>query len=174
MPTIGVAIAVPQPYAGELRDQRASFGDERALSVPMHITLVPPTPVDADGLGDVERHLSSVAGRHGRFEVRLRGTGTFRPVSSVVFVAVAAGISDCEMLAGDVRTGPLAMRLEFPYHPHVTVAHDVDDDSLDRAFDALAAYQCDFGVDDFGLYAHDEQAGWRRRRDFSLRGAAHR
>ena len=39
--------------------------------------------------------------------MRLRGTGTFRPVSPVVFVNVAEGISRCELLADAVRRGPL-------------------------------------------------------------------
>ena len=71
--------------------------------------------------------------------MRLRGTGTFRPVSPVVFVTVAEGISQCEALADAVRRGPLETDLLFPYHPHVTVAHHLDDDVMDQAFDELAA-----------------------------------
>lgn len=170
MAVIGVAIAVPEPYGTQLREQRESFGDRQAQSIPTHITLVPPTRV-ADGDGDlvfVEDHLTAVADRHQAFSMRLRGTGTFRPVSPVVFVAVAAGISECELLASDIRTGPLALRLPFPYHPHVTVAHDVDERGLDRAFDTLATYECEFGVEDFGLYVHDGEQGWGRRRGFAL------
>ncbi|CAN5894908.1 2'-5' RNA ligase family protein [soil metagenome] len=172
MPTIGVAIAVPEPYATQLRGQRESFGDRQAVTIPTHITLVPPTRVDAGTLDVVEEHLVGVAARHQPFEVRLRGTGTFRPVSPVVFVAVAAGITECELLAQDARTGPLDLRLEFPYHPHVTVAHDIDESGLDRAFDALVSYECDFAVDAFGLYVHVDGAGWRQHRAFRLGGDA--
>lgn len=170
MAVIGVAIAVPEPYGTLLREQRESFGDRQAQSIPTHITLVPPTRIaDGDGgLGFIEDHLTAMAGRHQAFSVRLRGTGTFRPVSPVVFVAVAAGISECELLASDVRTGPLAMQLDFPYHPHVTVAHDVDELGLDRAFDTLATHECEFGVEDFGLYVHNGDEGWLRRRTFAL------
>ena len=72
--------------------------------------------------------------------MHLRGSGTFRPVSPVVFVPLARGISECERLEAQVRSGPLARETAFPYHPHVTVAHDLDEAALDRAFDALAAY----------------------------------
>ncbi len=41
MSTIGVAIAVPEPWAGELQRYRASFGDPLAEAIPTHITLVP-------------------------------------------------------------------------------------------------------------------------------------
>ena len=67
------------------------------------------------------------------FDIELRGTGTFRPVSPVVFVQLARGIGGCERLEQRVRPGPLTRDLPFPYHPHVTVAHDVADEALDRA-----------------------------------------
>ena len=38
--------------------------------------------------------------------MHLSGTGTFSPVSEVVFVAVARGIGSCELLANDVRARP--------------------------------------------------------------------
>ena len=95
------------------------------------------------------------------FPIHLRGTGTFRPVSPVVFVTLAEGISACEVLAGAVRTGPLAVDLQFPYHPHVTVAPHLDDTALDRAFDELADFECRFSVDSFSLYVHDADHGWK-------------
>ena len=74
----------------------------------------------------VEEHLAAVAAAHLPFTLHLRGTGTFRPVTQVVFVAVAAGISECELLAAAIRAAPeLHREARFPYHPHVTVAQDV-------------------------------------------------
>lgn len=166
--TVGVAVAVPEPYASELRHQRAAFGDARAGSVPTHITLHPPTTLQVEALREVREHCALVAGKHPPFGVRLRGTGTFRPVSPVVFIAVAQGISECELLAQDVRSGPLAQEAAFPYHPHVTVAHDVGADQLDCAFDTLADYACSFTVDTFTLYVHDTLAGWRPDTVFAL------
>lgn len=166
--TIGVAVAVPEPYATELRDFRASFGDPQADTVPTHVTLLPPQPVTADRLGAAREHLAGVAARHDRFSMSLRGTGTFRPVSPVVFVTVAEGIADCELLAESVCAGPLASRPRFPYHPHVTVAHHLSDDDLDAAFDKLAHYSCRFEVDDFTLYVHDVAAGWRPDTTYAL------
>ena len=68
----------------------------------------------------------------------LSGTGTFRPVSPVVFVQVSRGIAHCEALERAVRSGPVERTLDFPYHPHVTVAHHLDEAALDRAFESLA------------------------------------
>jgi 2'-5' RNA ligase len=172
MVTIGVAVAIPEPWATQLQDYRASVGDHTASMIPTHITLVPPTELADELLGDVRKHLAEVASQREAFTVHLRGTGSFRPVSPVVFVAVAEGISSCEQLADAVRRGPLAVELTFPYHPHVTIAHDLPEEALDRAFDELAAFECRFQVEEFHLYVHDELDGWRPTDDFSLRTTA--
>ncbi|WP_372727935.1 2'-5' RNA ligase family protein [Nocardioides sp.] len=168
MPTIGVALSIPEPWASELQDYRLALGDATATMIPTHVTLVPPVEVDEAELPAIEEHLAEVASAHEPFAVHLRGTGTFRPVSPVVFVTLARGISACEQLAGDVRRGPLALDLAFPYHPHVTIAHDLADDLLDRAFAELAGFECTFEVHDFHLYVHHEHDGWRPTRDFAL------
>lgn len=168
MPTIGVALAIPEPWARDLQDYRTSLGDTTAAQIPTHITLVPPTEVAPDEVEAVEQHLSRVADDHAPFTVHLRGTGTFRPVSPVVFVTVARGISAVEVLAGALRAGPLAQELNFPFHPHVTVAHHLDDDALDRAFDGLADFECVFEAHEFHLYVHEPDTGWRPTRDFPL------
>ncbi|MGH3387068.1 MAG: 2'-5' RNA ligase family protein [Nocardioidaceae bacterium] len=170
MRTIGVAIAIPEPYGSELQQHRESFGDAQAVAIPSHVTLLPPTDVDDANLDQVEKHLDLVASSHAPFRLRLRGTATFRPVSPVVFVVVAVGISSCEVLAGRVRQGRLSQDLRFPYHPHVTVAHDLDDASLDHAFEALAGFDCAFEVGSFHLYTHDEDGVWRPSREFVLKG----
>jgi 2'-5' RNA ligase len=167
--TIGVAIAIPEPWATELQDYRVEIGDPTALGVPTHITLIPPTVVARD-LSPIIAHLEKAAARIGRFGVHLRGTGTFRPVSPVVFASLVEGISQCEELAAAVRQGPLAVDIEWPYHPHVTVAHHVSDELLDRAFDELAGFECVFDVTEFHLYVHRGAAGWVPTEKFELAG----
>ena len=172
MVTIGVALAVPEPRARQLQDYRTSIGDGTAAQIPTHITLVPPVEVADDELVKVGDHLARVAETHAAFRIRLRGTGTFRPVSPVVFVALAEGISGCEQLAEAVRRGPLAVDLAFPYHPHVTVAHHLPEPALDRAFDDLADFEFVFTAREFHLYVHDPEHGWRPRRTFRLAESA--
>jgi 2'-5' RNA ligase len=84
----------------------------------------------------------------------------------VVFVPVVQGIADCERLEAKVRAGPLERELRFPYHPHVTVAHDLDGPALDVAFDALADYDAAFTVWGFTLFEQDREGVWRPQRDF--------
>ena len=168
MPTIGVAIALPEPWASELQDYRTALGDETATLIPTHITLVPPVDLTEDQIDAAEGHLEAAASSAEPFEIHLRGTGTFRPVSPVVFVTVVEGISSCEQLADAVRRGPLEVDLRFPYHPHVTIAHHLDDATLDRAFGELAHFECSFDAVSFSLYVHDDDTGWVPTREFGL------
>lgn len=171
MPTIGVSLAVPEPWGSRLQEFRVSNGDSQGATIPAHITLVPPTEVDQHLMGAVERHLAAVAAGGTAYRVHLRGSGTFRPVSPVVFVNLVEGISMTEQLANACRREPLARHLEFPYHPHVTVAHVGDDALLDRAFEELSDFECSFTVTAFHLYVHDPDLGWKATRDFALTGA---
>ena len=166
--TIGVAVAVPEPWGGQLQDYRSALGDHTASGIPTHVTLMPPTEVEITDLPLLEKHLIEAAAACAAFPVHLRGTGTFRPVSPVVFVTVAEGIAGYEQLACAVRRGPLDLDPEFPYHPHVTVAHHQPDPVLDLAFEQLAGFECSFEVDRFKLYVHDGCSGWVPTREFVL------
>lgn len=166
--TIGVAIAIPEPHGQELQRIREGYGDPLARSIPSHVTLLPPTEVDADDLGKIEEHLRAIAESEQSFEIHLRGTGTFHPVSPVVFVSVVRGISRCERLQANVRSGPLDRDLNFPYHPHVTIAHDLPVAILRRAFDEMSTYDVRFEVWGFSLYEHGPDRVWRPQRDFPL------
>ncbi len=162
----GVAIGIPEPYTSELQGWRERLGDPNAAGIPPHITLLPPTALRTQQLDEVEEHLRQVAASEHPFDIHLRGSATFRPVSPVVFVPLAQGISDCERLERKVRSGPLQRGLTFPYHPHVTVAHDVGEDMLDRAFRALASYEARFSVWGFTLFEQGRDKVWRPQRDF--------
>ena len=171
MTTIGVSVAVPDPWGRELQDYRIELGDPTAAGIPTHITLLPPIDVDDELMPSIEEHLEKVAAQTCPFDAHLRGTGTFRPVSPVVFVNVVRGISSCEVLASAVRRGPLAIDAQYPYHPHVTVAHHLDDELLDRAFEELGTFDCRFTVEQISLYEHRDGRGWTPVRAYRLGGA---
>ena len=90
----------------------------------------------------------------------------------VVFVAVARGIGDCELLAGDVRRGPLARSLSYPYHPHVTVAHDVPPDMLELAYSGLSDLSAEFRVQHFTEFEQTPGGAWTVAREYPLSGPA--
>ena len=128
---IGVAIGIPEPYGRELQGWRERLGDPNAKRIVPHVTLLPPT--DGRTTGRCPRSRSTCA-RSPRmrttFEIMLRGSATFLPVSPVVFVPLVQGISECERLEEKVRRGRWTASVRFPYHPHVTVAHDLPPDAL--------------------------------------------
>jgi 2'-5' RNA ligase len=126
--------------------------------------------VTEDGLDDLAARLEHVAARTAPFEVTLQGTGTFRPVSPVVFVAVSRGIAEAGVLAADLRAALDAPEPLFPFHPHVTVAHHLDDAALDHAYATLEDFGCDFDVTEVALYLHREGEGWSTHRTFALEG----
>lgn len=165
---IGVALQVPTPWGPALQQARAGFGDPLAQDIPPHVTLLGPTVVEPSALEAVGDHLTAVGLAHSPFTLHLRGTGTFRPVSAVVFVQVVQGIAECELLERAVRSGPLAQDVRFNYHPHVTVAHDVPDDALDRAFEELADFEARFLVDSIQVFEHGDDGVWRPVRSFPL------
>ena len=166
--SVGVVVALPEPYASELRGWRASFGDPLAEVVPAHITLVTTTP--AEDWPAVLQHVRAVAAEQRSFRVELCGTGGFRPVSPVVYLNVMAGFDECVRLHGLLQHGPLAKDLPFPFHPHVTVAHDISELGMDEAQRRLSSYQAEFTVDSMGLYEHDADGVWQLQEELSFGG----
>ncbi len=167
---VGVALAIPEPHAAALSGWRRRIGDPEAYKIPPHVTLLPPTDFELDQLEIVEKHLADAATAVLPFTMRLAGTGSFRPVSQVVFVQVSTGIAECELLEEAVRRHPIDRELEFPYHPHVTVGHDIPDERLDEAFEGLRDFIAQFAVDHFTMYSQDDDGTWQVHRKFELTG----
>ncbi|MBL1081377.1 2'-5' RNA ligase family protein [Streptomyces actinomycinicus] len=171
--TIGVSIAVPEPHGSLLQERRAGFGDAAAHGIPTHVTLLPPTEVAEADLPAVDAHLTEVAAAGRPFPMRLSGTGTFRPLSPVVYVRVVQGAEACSRLQQRVRdaSGPMARELQFPYHPHVTVAHGIDDAAMDRAFEELAGFDAQWPCTGFALYEQGADGVWRKLREYTFGGS---
>ncbi|MCB5169977.1 2'-5' RNA ligase family protein [Streptomyces bambusae] len=166
--TLGVSIAVPEPYGSLLQQRRAGFGDAAAYGIPTHVTLVPPTEADTDRLPEIRTHLAEVAAAGRPFAMLLDGTGTFRPLSPVVYVRVAEGGQACTRLQGLLRAedGPLRRELLFPYHPHVTVAHGISEEAMDRAHEELADFRAEWLCEGFSLYEQGSDGVWRKLCDY--------
>ena len=168
---IGVAIDVPEPWGAALTRRRGEASDPQAAYTRAHVTLLGPTEVATDALPAVEKQLEAIASGQPPFTIHLRGTGTFRPITEVVFVTLAVGISECELLAEAIAAADGVHRdARFPYHPHVTVAQDVPPAALDAVFDDLAGFSARFEVASFTLFSHGGEGPWRPRRDFPLGG----
>ncbi|MFJ1756728.1 2'-5' RNA ligase family protein [Kitasatospora sp. NPDC088134] len=156
-----MSIHVPEPYGSRVQDARAGHGDPQARSIPTHVTLLPPTEADPALLPAVRQHLRAVAAVQRPFRMLLQGSGTFRPVSPVVYIRVEEGAQECRVLEAEVRSGPLARELAFPYHPHVTVAHGLSDRALDAAYEKTRGFRAVFDVAEFVLSRFGADGVWR-------------
>ena len=169
--TVGVSIPIPYPWREELDNARIAAGDPNGGVVPAHVTLLSPTEVPVADLEAVESLLAQIARNSQPFTLHLRGTGSFRPVTEVVFISVAEGISSCEQLAAKMRSEVLWRPLRFPYHPHVTIAQDVSPEALDDVFSRYAGFEAKFPVTSFTWYLHEGDADnpqWHAQGTFSL------
>ncbi len=164
--SVGVILGFPPEVAEELQRWRASFGDPLADVVPAHITLVTTTPTQ--DWEATREHVREVARNQSPFMVTIAGTGSFRPVSPVVYINVEDGFSDCVDLHEKLQQGPLQRDLPFAYHPHVTIAHDVAPESLDEAETVLKSYRATFPVVSMGLYEHDAEGIWQLREELDF------
>lgn len=156
--TIGVVLDLPEPHATVVERWRTRSGDIQTGRIAAHVTLIPPTRVDAEQADSVVAHLDAVAAQTSLFTLNLAGTDSFRPVSQVAFVRVAdgaGGAAQCMALEESLRSGPLGGPREYPFRPHVTVAHDVDDAALDEVCDGLSDFVARFVVDRFSLYIRE-------------------
>lgn len=169
---IGVALQIPAPYSTKIQAVRTRMGDPLARVIPPHVTLLPPTVVERSALPEVAAHLSAIATAHPPFVMTLVGTGSFRPTSPVVFVTVVEGGDRCAQLEGEVRSGPLEQPLRFPYHPHVTIAHDLDEEALDAAAAAMADFSATYAQGSMRLYEHGDDGMWRPIARFPLTGTS--
>jgi 2'-5' RNA ligase len=170
MPHHGVAVTIPEPWSTTLQQARDDFGDPMAAAIPPHVTLLPPTAIPPDDMDGFLEHLLEVTAAAEPFDMVLSGTGTFRPVSPVVFVQVSRGITSCEALERAVRSGPVSRNLDFPYHPHVTVAHDVQPDMLELAYHGLSDLSAEFPVPHFTEFEQTPSGVWAVAREYPLTG----
>lgn len=65
-------------------------------------------------------------------------------------------------------SGPLVRELQFPYHPHVTVAHDIAEEAMDRAYQELSDYEASWTCASFALYEQGADAVWRKINEFAF------
>ncbi|MBV1779118.1 2'-5' RNA ligase family protein [Paeniglutamicibacter sp. ABSL32-1] len=167
---LGVVIEIPSPLEGPLRAWRQRYGGDRSANIAPHITLVSGSTTDWDA---AVRHVHRVAARASSFTVRLHGTGTFRPITPVVYLNVEEGAEACGKLHDELLAGPMKHEVSYGYHPHLTIAHEADDAAMDLAQEELKDESMSFTVDSIGLFGLDGTGAWSLREELGLGGPAH-
>lgn len=164
---LGVVIQLPSPLDATVREWRRRYGGQAAAAIAPHITLVSGSTTDWDS---AVRHVRKVAAHMPVFRVGISGTGTFRPISPVVFMNVIEGAQACGRLHDALVDGPLRHELSYGYHPHLTIAHEVEDSIMDLAQEELSGESMTFPVDSIGLFGIDSAGAWSLREELELGG----
>jgi len=111
-------------------DPLGSFLDELRLEmVPgcnphAHISVLPPRPLPVDPQAAIEDARTIVAG-FPPFEIELGHIEVF-PVTDVIYISVEAGTPQLQQMHRALNEGALAGEEPFPYHPHLTLAQELD------------------------------------------------
>lgn len=158
-----VAVALPPPLGIEVDAARAALDPGRRHMV-SHVTLVAPFRPD-DPVAALA-HVTSVARACPAFAVTLSGSGTFRPSSPTVFLAVSKGAQELAGLRAGLVGGLVAPERQ-PYVPHVTVATRLSAEALDEAQQRFAAFEASFEVLWVTWFERGEQ-GWAAAHEVPL------
>ena len=113
---------LPEPLSGFLDSLRAQL--VRGCHSKAHLTLLPPRPIVApteEAWQELKRRLQDFP----PFRVELLDVEVF-PVTQVIYLSVGAGRPELEELHRVLNAGRLQFEEPFHYHPHVTLAQDLD------------------------------------------------
>src|SRR6185437_4899168 len=122
---------LPEPLAGFLDRLRCDLVHECRAKA--HVTVLPPRPLAypvEEAWPQVERALPDFQS----FRVELGEIEIF-PVTHVIYLSVLAGHAELKRLHTALNTGKFAFEEPFVYHPHVTLAQEIDPAEVSRAAD---------------------------------------
>jgi 2'-5' RNA ligase len=137
---------VPQPVAGFIERLRQEI--KPGCKGRSHLTFLPPRPLDIS-LEEVRRQLETGLRNQPGFHVELCEVRVF-PVSEAVHLTIGAGWAEAKRIHEILHKGHLCCKESFEYHPHVTLAHDLDPKDVAAVADlARRRWQEYSGVRDF-------------------------
>ena len=113
---------VPQPVAGFIERLRQEI--QPGCKGRSHLTFLPPRPLGIP-LDQVRKQLEAGLRNQSAFRVELCEVRVF-PVSQAVHLSVGAGWAEAKRIHEILHRDDLCCKELFDYHPHVTLAHDLD------------------------------------------------
>jgi 2'-5' RNA ligase len=157
---LGVALLVPEPWAGEIDGLRRALGDPARERVPPHITLVPPVNVAENRFDDARRALRAAVAAAAPLTVELGPPTSFVPDNPVLYLAVGGETERLHDLRDAVFAPPLARALTWPFVPHVTLADGIDVSRIAAAIPALGDYRVTAVFDRIHLLEEGQGRVW--------------
>lgn len=150
--------------ATEIDGIRRALSSSQLGRIAPHVTLVPPTNVDAELLAGAERVVREAAGQVEKdgFDVELGPAGTFPDNPSVLYLRVFTAPS-LDRLRAALLAGPFAGRQHAArtFIPHVTLASGPSRHVDERMLQDFSGYARTLHVDAVTLLEQQESAtGW--------------
>lgn len=126
---------LPDPLAGFVDRLRAEFDQE--CHARAHLTLLPPRPLGCT----IEEAWEMLRDRLQDFPPVLVELGDIEifPVTQVIYVSVKSGLAELEEIHARLNNGRLGFNEPFVYHPHVTLAQDIEPAQVASIFETAAS-----------------------------------
>ena len=169
--SFSLVVYVPQPLAGFIERLRQEI--QPGCTARSHLTLLPPRLLEIP-LDRIASQLEAGLRNQSTFRVELCDVLVF-PVSWAVHLSVGAGWAEASHIHEVLNCGDLYHKESFEYHPHVTLAQDLDPGNAAAVADlAKRRWQeyCgsrDFLVDHLTLVQNRLEGGWTNLGEFALR-----
>ncbi|HUA85125.1 MAG TPA: 2'-5' RNA ligase family protein [Bryobacteraceae bacterium] len=126
---------LPQPLAGFLDRLRIELVAHCAAKA--HVTILPPRPLL---ISPDEAWRELVDGVHDFPPIRVElGRVEVFPVTQVLYLSITAGHAELRQLHQALNRGRLRFAEPFPYHPHLTLAQDLEPHQVAAGVDLASA-----------------------------------
>lgn len=122
---------IPDPLARFLDNLRRELVPSCFLRA--HVTVLPPRPLQVSPAVGWDA-ICNAAKDFKPFDLELGEIDIF-PISDVIFVGVRAGTESLRAMHETLNQDGLEYAEPFPYHPHVTVAQNLQPDQLDEFYE---------------------------------------
>ena len=169
--SFSVVAYVPQPLGGFIDRLRQEI--QPGCTARSHLTFLPPRPLEIP-LEQIRSQLEAGLKDQHAFRVELREVRVF-PVSEAVHLSVGVGRAEAKRIHELLHHGDLCCQEAFDYHPHVTLAHDLNPVNV-AAVAELAKRRWqeysgsrDFVVDHVTLVQNTLENRWTNLGEFPLR-----
>src|ERR1043166_8034130 len=116
-----LVIYIPDPLGRFLDDLRRELVP--AYNPHAHVSVLPPRPLSVDWQA-ADTQTRSLTENGAPFDVTLSTVEIF-PATDVIYIEVENGATELRSLHHAMNTGALEFQEPFSYHPHITLAQEV-------------------------------------------------
>jgi hypothetical protein len=135
-----LVIYLPDPLGAFLDDLRRELVP--GCSPHAHVSVLPPRPLPVAPETAIEE-ARGIVSAFAPFDIELGRIEKF-DVTDVVYISVEGGTEELRRLHASLNRGALACPEPFDYHPHITLAQEIEAGQLEALVDLAARRWSDF------------------------------